>query len=124
MCEVYTSRVVYRGAGRLDTTVKSGEGLGRLLAPSWELVGGVKRWRGYAALAEAQYTAAYYDLLRMRYKADAAPFLALLEQRQLVLCCYCATGAFCHRHLAVAILDKIASAKGMPFSHCGELRIG
>jgi len=39
---IYTSRITYRGADRLDTTVKSGAGLGKLLAPTWDLVGGAK----------------------------------------------------------------------------------
>lgn len=133
MCVLFTSRIAYRGIDQLDTTVKSGAGLGKLLAPTWELVGGVKhhetqgrdqRWVKYAPLTYEQYIDGYYALLRKRYKADATSFLSLLERDRLVVCCYCAAGAFCHRHLAVDILGKIAAAKGLPFERGGELRIG
>ena len=133
MCILYTSRIAYRGRDRLDTTVKSGTGLGKLLAPTWELAGGVKhhetqgrdpRWAKYAPLTHDQYIDGYYSFLRARYKADPAPFLELIDWERLVICCYCATGAFCHRHLAVDILAKIAAAKGMPFERGGELPLG
>ena len=132
MCIVYTSRIAYSGQDRLDTTVKSGAGLGKVLAPTWDLVGGIKhhetegrdpRWVRYIPITRKQYIEGYYTLLRMRYKADSAPFLALLERERFTICCYCAVGAFCHRHLAVDILEKIALAKGLPFIRRGELSL-
>ncbi len=131
MCIIYTSRIAYRGADRLDTTVKSGEGLGKLLAPTWALVGGIKRhetegrdprWLRYEPLTQEQYIDGYYAVVRERYKADATPFLELLERERLVICCYCA-GTFCHRYLAVDILAKIAEAKGLLCECGGELPI-
>ena len=134
MCILYTSRIAYRGADRLDTTVKSGAGLGKLLAPTWELVGGVKRhetcdrdarWLKYTSLTYEQYTDSYYALLRQRYQVDAALFVKLVQRERLVICCYCAAGgAFCHRHLAVDILSKIAVHHGLPLICGGELPIG
>ncbi len=134
MCIIYTSRIAYRGADRLDATVKSGEGLGKLLAPTWELVVGIKRhnthdsdsrWLKYAPLTREQYIDGYFALLRTRYQADASGFLELLCRERIVICCYCAAGAgtFCHRHLAVDILGKIATAKGLPFEKGGELAV-
>lgn len=133
MCKIYTSRIAYRGADRLDTTVKSGVGLGKLLAPTWELVGGVKRhetqnrdprWLKYAPLTHDQYTDGYYALLRDRYKAALAPFMQLIQRERLVVCCYCAAETFCHRHLAVDILSKISAHHGLPIMCGGELPIG
>ena len=133
MCILYTSRIAYRGADRLDTTVKSGGGLGKLLAPTWVLVGGVKRhetqdrdarWLKYRPLTHEQYTDGYYGLLRERYKAASAPFMELVQRERLVICCYCAASAFCHRHLAVDILSKIAAYHGLPIMCGGELPIG
>lgn len=123
MCIFYTSLIAYRGTDRLDTTVKSGAGLGRLLAPTWTLVGGIKHWNGYTPLTHEQYIDQYYTLLRARYKADPTPFFQLLERDQLVICCYCTVGTFCHRHFAVDILSKIAAAKGHPFKYGGELPV-
>lgn len=133
MCVVYTSRIGYTGADRLDTTVKSGNGLGKLLAPTWELVGGIKhhetqgadpRWLKYSPITQEQYVQGYYELLRARYQANAKAFLTILQLDRVVCCCYCKAGIFCHRHLAVEILEKIATAKGLPFERGGELHVG
>jgi hypothetical protein len=35
--------------------------------------------------------------------------------------CFCRAGTFCHRHLAVTVLEKIAQARGLPFMRGGEL---
>src|SRR2546423_4241366 len=120
MGTVFTSRIGYSGPDGLDTTVKSGAGLGTVLAPTWALVGGIKRWRGYEVLTPDDYTERYYDLLRARYLADQQPFLDILTQERVVMLCYCAN-TFCHRHLAADILDKIAQAKGIPFVRGGEI---
>jgi len=97
VCIVCTSRIAYPGG--LDITVKSAGVSGQVLAPTWELVGGVKGWRGYEALTPERYAVRYYALIRSRYRRDERPFLALLEQERMVLTCYCAVHSFCHRHL-------------------------
>ncbi|MHB8629339.1 MAG: hypothetical protein ACYDBJ_22570 [Aggregatilineales bacterium] len=63
MCGLHESDKLSR-PDRLDIAVKSGTGLGRILAPTWEMVLGVKtghgdrRWQGTAVqpLSEATYT--------------------------------------------------------------------
>lgn len=120
---VYTSRIGYQGEAGLDITVKSAKGIGELLAPTWALVGGYKHWHGYTALTDQQYTALYLDLLRRRYRANEQAFIELIQRPQLVLVCYCRSGVFCHRHIALDVLEKIANAKGLPFTRGGELPI-
>jgi hypothetical protein len=121
MCVVYTSRVGYPGSDGLDITVKSAAGIGTLLAPMWAMVGGLKRWPGYEPLTPAQYVERYAALLRARYRADSRPFFDLIHRERVVLLCFCPAGVFCHRHLAVDILEKIAFAAGLPFTRGGEL---
>ncbi|HLY25954.1 MAG TPA: hypothetical protein VKQ72_06420 [Aggregatilineales bacterium] len=123
MCVVYTSRVGYRGPGGLDITVKSATVAGRILAPEWAMVGGVKGWGGYAKLSVEEYTRQFYDLLRSRFRQDSQAFLSLLNHEQLVTLCYCRPDVFCHRHLVVDILGKIAQARGLPFIRGGELAV-
>ena len=38
-----TQRMSYSGKDRLDITVKSGKGIGKVFAPTWEMVRGVKQ---------------------------------------------------------------------------------
>ena len=58
MGTLFTSRIGYRGECGLDITVKSATGLGRLLAPTWAMVGGVKDWQHYKALTPEEYATA------------------------------------------------------------------
>lgn len=118
---IYTSRVGYKGPGALDITVKSASDAGRILAPTWALVGGHKHWAGYAPLTDDQYTALYLDILRGRYRENEQAFIELICRAETVLLCYCPAGVFCHRHLAVKVLKKIATAKGLTLFCGGEL---
>jgi hypothetical protein len=102
----------------LDITVKSGQGLGRLLAPTWDMVMGIKK----ETLSEKAYTDQYLELLRTRYRRDKSGFLQLLapESGELVLGCYCPPHAFCHRYIAIEVLQKIGQAHGIPVDYAGE----
>src|SRR6476660_3209420 len=99
MCIVCTSRIGFRGQDGLDVTVKSAQGIGRVLMPTWELVGGYKGWKDREPLSEQQYTDRYLELLRTRYRTDERPFIEILQRERVVLLCYCRTEVFCHRHL-------------------------
>jgi uncharacterized protein YeaO (DUF488 family) len=109
--------VSYSGADGLDITVKSGKGIGKLFAPTWDMVMGVKQGR----ITEAEYTERFLNLLRERYRQDERAFVEVLKREQIVLLCYCRAGAFCHRHLVVDVLEKVAKAKGLPFERGGEV---
>ena len=108
MSIIFTGRVGYPDADGLDITIKSATDSGIVLAPTWAMVGGVKRWQGYEPLTPQQYVDRYYQLLCTRFRANRQPFLELIRRERLVLLCYCRAGAFCHRHFAVDILEKIA----------------
>jgi hypothetical protein len=120
-CECYTARIDCADPAALDITVKSAStDEGRALSPTWELVNIAKAGRGDATT----YKTLYLDLLRQRYKANPAPFLSILQRKRVVLTCYCnleRADTFCHRHMAVEVLGKIAAAKGIQFIQAGEL---
>src|SRR5215475_2584125 len=116
MGTIYTSRIGYQGSSGLDSRVKSAEGIGKILAPTWALVGGHKHWQGKTPLTDEQYTDQYLDLLRTRYRANEQAFIDIIQREHVVLLCYCRSGIFCHRHLALGVLEKIAHAKGLPFT--------
>src|SRR5690606_22745899 len=88
ICGVGTARIDYQGrVGQhvLNTTVKSGTGLGAVFAPTWTMVMASKRdeitWEEY----RSQYTA----LMRQRYRANPSAFLEALSSAELIVCCYC-----------------------------------
>ena len=127
---ISTGQMNLRGVNVLDITVKSsGDGLGTILAPTWELVGGHKRhthpdderWQQYEPLTDEQYSDAYLALLRQRYKTNREAFHQIIEQGMVTLVCYCAAEGFCHRHLAKAVLVKIAENIGYEVADTGEI---
>jgi uncharacterized protein YeaO (DUF488 family) len=98
-----------QGIPWIDTTVKSGL---PLLAPSWEIVMGVKSGR----ITHEQYTAIYWQGLVDRYHDNPEFFEWLVAHEDLALGCYCAAGLFCHRHIIVEFLKHITEV-----CYCGEL---
>ncbi|MBE2182448.1 MAG: hypothetical protein IAE89_03380 [Anaerolineae bacterium] len=125
VCRVGTARIDYQGhVGQrvLNTTVKSGTGLGAVFAPTWKMVMASKQdeitWDEY----RRQYTA----LMRQRYQANPAAFLEVLSSAELIVCCYCkdthATTKHCHRYILVEILQKVAAHHDIGFEGIGEVR--
>lgn len=125
VCHVGTGRIGYRGhAGEcvLDTTVKSGTGLGAVFAPTWDMVMQFK----HREISWEAYSQQYTNLMRQRYPANKAAFLVALNSDELIVCCYCqdthATTRQCHRYLLVEILEKVAQHHTIGFKSIGELR--
>jgi uncharacterized protein YeaO (DUF488 family) len=124
VCRVGTARIDYQGCDGqrvLNTTVKSGTGLGAVFSPTWEIVMAWKQnkisWQTYVE----QYTA----LMRQRYKANRAAFVEALDCGELIVCCYCkdthATTKHCHRYILVDILEKVSVHHGVNFEAIGEV---
>jgi hypothetical protein len=125
ICRVGTGRIDYQGrVGQqvLNTTVKSGTGLGAVFAPTWKMVMQSKR----DEITWDEYRRQYMDLMRQRYQANPAAFLEALSSDELIVCCYCKdthdTTKHCHRYLLVEILEKVAAHHGIGFEHIGEVR--
>lgn len=125
ICRVGTARIDYQGrAGQLvlNTTVKSGTGLGAVFAPTWKMVMQSKR----NEIHWDEYRQQYTELMRQRYQANPAAFLEAVSSDELIVCCYCrdthATTRHCHRYILVEILEKVAQHHGIGFESIGEVR--
>lgn len=114
---VWTARVSYRGADRLDITRKSAGPAGLPFAPSWAILRPALDARNRAApllarakdpacpMAEAadadqeawaieveaweRYVPAFEAEMRASWQANRAAWDALLLRREVTLCCYC-----------------------------------
>ncbi|MBZ0280739.1 MAG: hypothetical protein K8L97_08350 [Anaerolineae bacterium] len=124
ICRVGTGRIDYRGHAQqtvLNTTIKSGSGLGKVFAPTWDMVIASKR----GEIDWQTYTERYQALMRDRYRQNQAAFLEALSCDELIVCCYCkdthATTQHCHRYLLVDILEKVAQHHGINFERIGEV---
>jgi len=88
--------------GDLDITVKSAEGIGKYLAPTWPMVLGHKD----GTLSDEDYEWMYRRIL------DRNPikvYRALWKYGkdcggQITFLCYCPDGVFCHTHLLIDYL--------------------
>jgi len=123
-CRIGTSRIDYRGQDGqlvLNTTVKSGTGLGAVFAPTWKMV--MKSKQGKIDWDE--YRSQYTELMRQRYAQNQGAFLEALNNKELILCCYCRdthdSTKHCHRYLLVEILKKVATHHGIEFEYIGEV---
>jgi hypothetical protein len=125
MVKIGTSRINYKGhSGQLvlDTTIKSGKGLGAVFAPTWSMVMASKNNQ----ITWEQYRHQYTELMRQRYTANKPAFLEVLNQDELIVCCYCQDlsggDQHCHRYLLADILQKIAAHHGIEVELIGEVK--
>lgn len=106
---LYTAQMRYSGADRLDVTVKSAGKVGKIFAPTWEMVNMVKRATSATKQrVEHRYTDEYYRLLLERFKTNQMAFehvITTASVHDITLVCYCPAGAFCHRHLLAGFFN-------------------
>lgn len=122
---IYTARITYRGADRLDITRKGGDPVGLIFAPSWAILGPAlaarkraeaMRQAGDAAGADAveqaawdAYVPAYTVEMRGSCRRCPAAWKALRARQEVTLCCYCTDPARCHRTLLAGFLGRMGA---------------
>lgn len=119
-----TAQMDYTGTSRemvLDTTFRSAEGLGTLLAPTKKMVYNYK----YFGYTWARYQSEYLSLIQERYTAQPETFKLLAQQQQLVVVkCYCNAHVrpHCHRYLLVGVFEQLCGTLGLNFEYVGEVK--
>lgn len=101
---IYTAQYRYPGKDRLDITVKGNDALGKLYAPTWKMVTGVKN----GTMSAEKYEGLYYNLLCERWKTLGPDMMRLIEfsrTKDITVVCFCPARAFCHRHLLIKFLQ-------------------
>lgn len=134
---IRTANYFYNGADRLDITVKYAaehpDYLGACLAPTWDMVGGIKhwfyaaevdrmvwadnrdaaeykqavqrrdKWKSNQPITPTQYAERYLDLLRQRYLRNPQLFIAIASLESVTMVCYCTGAMQQYCHRALAI---------------------
>jgi len=101
---LYTAQYRYSGEDRFDITVRGNTQTGKLYAPTWSMVNGIKN----KTLSYEDYTAQYYDLLLKRWITHSTVISNLVDKIQtedVTFVCFCPAGSFCHRYLLVNFLQ-------------------
>lgn len=106
---IYTAQYRYPGKDRLDITVKGNNISGKIYAPTWNMVQGVKN----KTITEAEYTKQYYELLVERWNKskEFVEYTTYIVntfggiKEDITIVCFCPSGSFCHRYLLVKFLQ-------------------
>ncbi len=104
MLKLWTAQYRYPGPHRLDITVKGNNPIGRIFAPNWKMV---NDWK--ASGNEQTYIKAYHELMLTSYYSWNEKWKELLQQKQVVLVCFCKAGTFCHRNLLAQYLVQLGA---------------
>lgn len=106
MLKVFTSIYSYNGPNRLDITAKGNDPIGKLFAPSWDLV---MKWKNHE-INKKQYVSEYYKLMRKSYLSKQEAWDNLLGKDTVVLVCFeKPEDGFCHRLILAGILQKLGA---------------
>lgn len=94
----------------IDITVKSAKGKARMLAPTWEMVNGIKD----GSLSEFDYINQYVQILYRNEQEIVQYLLEVANETGGVLrfLCYCKDGSFCHTYLLVSWLYHLLQDSG------------
>lgn len=103
--DLYTAVYRYPGLDRFDITVKGNDHLGRIFAPTWDMVRGVKN----GTLTKEDYARRYMGKVT-EVMANPSNINILTEIRNrfpnsITLVCFCKRGDFCHRYLLALLLQ-------------------
>jgi len=101
---IYAAQYRYSGKDRFDITVKGNCEVGKLYAPTWNMVSGIKN----GTLTHEEYTAQYYNLLIQRWATSGEEMISIVDKvrnQDVTLVCFCPTNTFCHRYLLVKFLQ-------------------
>lgn len=102
--DIFTAQYRYDGPNRLDITVKGQDPVGKLFAPTWSMVMGLKN----GSMTEEGYTQVYNRILDNVFAGASGYSLwqDFSRQERVTFVCFCPTGAFCHRVLLAVYLQK------------------
>jgi uncharacterized protein YeaO (DUF488 family) len=111
MLKVYTSRITYNGPNKLDITVKNQDNIGRIFAPTWDIVTYYKE----GVISEEQYTNKYHKMMLKSYDINHHMWEEILSRKRVVFCCFCPANAFCHRFILAGYFESLGAV------YCGEI---
>lgn len=103
--KVFTSQYRYSGPHRLDITVKGKDPVGKVFAPTWNMVTRYK-----ADSNDEEYIKEFHKLILASFELYSDVWLEdLLKRKYVVLVCFCPAGAFCHRTLVADYLTQLGA---------------
>lgn len=93
--EIYTAHYRYNGPDRLDITAKGQHPLGRIFAPTKQLVWAYKQGN----ISQPDYVNEYYTMMLNSYHRYPHVWHYIASLDTITFVCFCKPGKFCHRVL-------------------------
>ena len=103
--KIYTAQYRYSGAHRLDITVKGNDPIGKVFAPTWDMVMAHKKFGN-----DEIYINAYRSMMINAFVHNKDAWDNILGRKYVVLVCFCAAGKFCHRILLAEYFAKCGAS--------------
>ena len=105
----------------LDITVKNQHEIGKVFAPTWDMVLDHKNYKK-PEYGDVEYSNDYHRLMLWSWARENEYWMWLLGQQRVVLACMCKPHHFCHRQLLSKYLIKAANFLGHPpIDYRGEI---
>jgi len=129
---VYTARIDYKGADRLNVSRRGNDDrIGLVFAPSETILSPILALRGLCVglrdkdieldhltsiwvNAWILYREAYTHEMRRSFRRHGGVWKELLRRREVTLCCFCSDPTYCHRTVLAGILQTMKARV------CGE----
>jgi uncharacterized protein YeaO (DUF488 family) len=105
MVKVFTSMIAYSEDDRMDITFATTDMLGKIFAPTREMVMGIK----LNTITKEQYLVKYKALLEDSRKRYPNLWDMVLNFDKVVLCCYCNPNDWCHRRYLAQYLGILGA---------------
>ncbi|HLD90750.1 MAG TPA: hypothetical protein VI911_07045 [Patescibacteria group bacterium] len=114
----YTARINYSGDDRLDITAAGQHPIGKIFAPTWDIV---KMWQNAKKIAEktgdravldkaeACYKVQYREQMMNSLRNNTGMWIKVLSQPVVTVVCYCPKGTFCHRYQLMDIFTELGA---------------
>jgi len=107
MLKIHTAQYRYSGPNRLDITIKGQDPVGKVFAPTWDMVLAYKKGN----LKKASYTLLYSKLMKKSRKENPEIWKKILKKKRITFVCFCKAGTFCHRVLLAEMFGKAGKGR-------------
>jgi len=104
MLKFYTAHHSYKGDDRIDITVKGQHPIGKIFAPTWDMVMGLKEER----ITWLEYCEKYADLMVKSLEEKPVEWISVIKyaKHPMTFVCFCKELKACHRWLLAGILQQ------------------
>jgi len=106
MLKINTAQYRVMVPDRLDITAKSKDPIGKVFAPSWDIIMGLKN----SSITQDEYTEAYQKQMISSYTHNTEVWKSVAERESVTFICFCKPGDFCHRVLLVGYFCDLYGA--------------